>query len=47
MHHILSAEEGAKLLHDAEKKLGKQMTKVKKVDESLTELLNISKLDNR
>ena len=29
MHHILSAEEGDKLIQDSEKKLGKQMAKVK------------------
>jgi hypothetical protein len=28
MHHILSAEEGEKLVRDAEKKLSKQMGKV-------------------
>lgn len=29
MHHILSLEEGEKLIREAEKKLGKQMNKVK------------------
>lgn len=29
MHHILSVEEGDKLIRDAEKKLAKQMAKVK------------------
>jgi hypothetical protein len=47
LHHILSKEEGEKLQRDAERKLGKQMNKVKKVEEAVVELEAISKLDNR
>jgi hypothetical protein len=47
MHHILSKEDGEKLQRDAERKLGKQMNKVKKVEEAVAELEAIAKLDNR
>lgn len=47
MHHILSAEDGDKLLREAERKLAKQINKVKKVEESVVELEALMKLDNR